>query len=95
MVDSFPGAENFDSRGFAKHLAKLVVEEVRHLIASEQNKEWYSTEELAEALGKSIYTIREHWCNSGRIECEKDDATGKWRIPGNEYRRLIGGGSLN
>jgi hypothetical protein len=31
-----------------------------------------TTEELAAALGKKPFTVREHWCNAGRIECEKD-----------------------
>ncbi len=57
-------------------------------------KEWYNTTELAEALGKSQFTVQERWCNGGRIECEKDEESGKWRIPGDEYRRLVGGGEL-
>ncbi len=57
-------------------------------------KEWYTTTELADALGKSQYTIQERWCNEGRIECEKDPESGKWRIPGQEFRRLVGGGAL-
>lgn len=57
-------------------------------------KEWYSTTELAEAMGKSRYTVQERWCNDGRIECEKDPESGRWRIPGAEYRRLLAGGGL-
>ena len=57
-------------------------------------KEWYTTTELAAALSKSQYTIQERWCNEGRIECEKDPESGKWRIPGQEFRRLVGGGAL-
>jgi hypothetical protein len=57
-------------------------------------KEWYSTTELAEAMGMSVYTVTERWCHAGRIECEKDPATGKWRIPGHEFRRLVKGGPL-
>ncbi len=64
------------------------------LIGQRQEKEWYSTRELAEIMGKSDYTIRERWCNDGRIECEKDPNSGKWRIPGQEFRRLRAGGSL-
>jgi hypothetical protein len=56
-------------------------------------KEWYTTAELAAALGKKPYTVQEKWCNAGRIECEKD-RNGKWRIPGHEYRRLKNGGGL-
>jgi hypothetical protein len=57
-------------------------------------KEWYTTTELAVAMGKSQYTIQEHWCNDARIECGKDPESGKWRIPGHEYQRLVAGGAL-
>jgi response regulator of citrate/malate metabolism len=84
-------AEQFDVSAFAKDIAKQILQELRTLIASEQTKDFYTTDELAEALGKSAFTIREHWCNARRIECEKD-AAGKWKIPGREYRRLVNGG---
>ncbi len=57
-------------------------------------KDWYTTSELAQAMGVAGYTVRERWCNQGRIVCEKDPATGKWRIPGHEYDRLRRGGRL-
>ena len=63
------------------------------VMAQRVEKDWYTTSELAEALGKSQYTIQERWCNEHRIECEKEPGSGKWRIPGHEFRRLIGGGS--
>lgn len=64
------------------------------VLAQRVEKEWHTTSELAEALGKSQYTVQERWCNDDRIECEKDPESGKWRIPGHEYRRLVGGGAL-
>jgi hypothetical protein len=71
------------------------IAEIHEIVLTQRvEKEWYSTTELAEALGKSPFTIRERWCNAGRIECEKDPETDKWRIPGEEYRRLVGGGKL-
>jgi hypothetical protein len=82
-----------DMSSFAKQFAQQVWTELRQLIAVEQTKEWYSTEELAKAVGKKPFTVREHWCNAGRVECEKD-AAGKWRIPGHEYRRLVNGGAI-
>jgi hypothetical protein len=57
-------------------------------------KEWYSTTELAAALHVTQHTVQERWCNGGRIEAEKDPDTGKWRIPGREFRRLVKGGTL-
>jgi len=71
------------------------VAEIKSVVLAQRiEKEWYTTSELAEALGRSQYTIQERWCNEGRIECEKDPESGKWRIPGEEYRRLVGGGSM-
>ncbi len=57
-------------------------------------KQWYSTNEVAALLGKSPYTVRQHWCGKGRIECEKDPDSGRWRIPAKEVGRLQEGGSL-
>lgn len=52
------------------------------------SKEWYTTAEVASMMNVTRHTVQERWCNAGRIECEKDAATGKWRIPGYEYDRL-------
>jgi hypothetical protein len=72
-----------------------VLAEIHEVVMNERvQKEWYTTTELAEAMGKSQYTVQERWCNDGRIDCEKDPETGKWRIPGHEYRRLKSGGGL-
>ena len=73
-------------------LEQLVKEILETVMGQRFEKEWYSTAELTEILGKSQYTIQERWCNQGRIECRKDPATGKWRIPGHEVRRLRAGG---
>ena len=68
---------------------------VKALLENQRSeKEWYTTTELAAALRISNYTVQERYCNGGRIECEKDPYSGKWRIPGHEFRRLINGGSL-
>jgi hypothetical protein len=75
-------------------LEAKVTEIHQTVMAHRVEKEWYSTGETAKALGKTDYTVRERWCNDGRIECEKDPDSGKWRIPGAEYRRLVGGGAL-
>lgn len=72
------------------------VGEIHSMLANQRvEKEWYTTTELAEAMGMSQYTVQERWCNQGRIECEKAPDSGKWRIPGAEYRRLITGGVLH
>jgi hypothetical protein len=84
----------FDIALLAKEIAAQILTEVRGLIAAERTKAWYTPNELADALGKAAFTIREGWCNAGRIECEKDEG-GKWRIPGGEYQRLVDGGKPN
>ena len=75
-------------------LESQVAEIHQAIMAQQVQKEWYTTSELAQAMEKSHYTIQERWCNDGRIECEKDPESGKWRIPGHEFRRLVGGGAL-
>jgi hypothetical protein len=67
--------------------------ELRHLLRHQDVvKEYYSTGEVAEAMGVSVYTVAARWCAEGRIECEKDPNTGKWRVPGREFERLVKGG---
>lgn len=73
-----------------------VVGEVRDaLLHQSVEREWYSTGELAVAMGVTVYTVTARWCSQGRVECEKDPESGRWRIPGHEYRRLVAGGPLN
>ena len=83
--------------GIDRRLSNLtdLLAELREVIGVRQpQKEWYSTAELAALLKKSDFTVREKWCNQGRIECEKDPGTGKWRIPAQEAQRLHNGGGL-
>lgn len=39
-------------------------------IRAQQPKEWYTTEEFAEAIGKAEATVREH-CRYGRLRAER------------------------
>ena len=34
-------------------------------------KEWYTTAEVADLLGKRQYTVQQKWCNQGRVECKR------------------------
>jgi excisionase family DNA binding protein len=82
---------------FGQRLAavELQVAEVHSLLLEKKTeKEWYGTDEVAKILGKSDFTVREKWCNQGRIEAVKDGDTGKWRIPAHELQRLRNGGGL-
>jgi hypothetical protein len=40
------------------------------LLRQRTAKDWYTTEEVAKALGKAEFTVRE-WCRLGRIRAEK------------------------
>lgn len=77
-----------------RYLAALAdqLESLRQRAPQEPTKDWYTTADLAELMGVTGHTVRERWCNQGRIECQKDPATGKWRIPGREFERLRRGG---
>jgi hypothetical protein len=68
------------------------LEELKGTSHTRSIKDWYTTAELAAMMGVTGHTVRERWCNQGRIECAKDPATGKWRIPGREFERLRRGG---
>jgi len=75
-------------------LEKALAEVHALLLERPPAKEWYRTDEVAEALDKSDFTVREKWCNQGRIEAVKDPATGKWKISRHEFLRLCNGGGL-
>ncbi len=47
-----------------------IEEALKALVERQAVKDWYSTEEVGKALGKSEYTVRE-WCRQGRICAEK------------------------
>jgi len=68
------------------------LEKMKDATKADSIKDWYTTGELAQAMGVTGHTVRERWCNQGRIECEKHPGTGKWRIPGHEFERLRRGG---
>lgn len=40
------------------------------LVERQQVREWYSTEQVAQILGKAEFTVRE-WCRLGRLNAEK------------------------
>lgn len=60
-------------------------------LAGKQEKDWYSTEELATLLGKAPYTCRE-WARHGRIKAKKRPCgrgrSKEWIVSADEVRRI-------
>jgi hypothetical protein len=54
-------------------------------------KDWYTTDEVAEILGRAKFTVRE-WCRHGRVHCRKqNNGRGKhraWVISHEELLRI-------
>ncbi|MEO6812099.1 MAG: helix-turn-helix domain-containing protein [Isosphaeraceae bacterium] len=64
---------NEPAEDIAARLARLEVQigEIHSLIVNQKLiKDFYSTAEVALALGKAEYTVRE-WCRQGRVHAEK------------------------
>ena len=60
------------------------------LVQRQAVKDWYSTDEFAQLVGKAEFTVRE-WCRHGRIKAEKRmsgrGAHPAWAISHDEYQR--------
>lgn len=67
------------------------------LVKQKTVKDWYSTEETAEVLGKTSYTVRE-WCRQGRILATKRDCgrgkSQEWIVSHAELERIKNHGLL-
>jgi transposase len=67
------------------------------LINAKQEKDYYSTSEVAEMLDKAEFTVRE-WCRLGRIWAEKRQsgrgAAKEWMISRQEINRIRNEGLL-
>ncbi len=67
------------------------------LVQQKTVKDWYSTGELAQFLGKAEYTVRE-WCRMGRIHAKKRQyargAYPEWLISHEEMQRIQNEGLL-
>ena len=67
------------------------------LVERQTVREWYTTEQVAQLVGKSDFTVRE-WCRLGRIHAEKRrsgrGAHPAWIISHEELQRLQRDGLL-
>ena len=64
---------------------------LQSLVNGRANKEWFSTKEVADILGKAEFTVRE-WCRLGRVHAKKQN-TGRgphaaWVVSQQELLRL-------
>ena len=70
---------------------------LQSLIDREQSKEFYSTREVAQIIGRAEFTVRE-WCRLGRILAEKRrcgrGSSKEWMISNDELQRIRNEGLL-
>jgi hypothetical protein len=61
------------------------------LVERQRVREWYTTQEFAQAVGKAEFTVRE-WCRMARIKAEKRNsgrgAYAAWAISHVEFLRF-------
>ena len=94
-MDTTPVSESvFET--LAERLSRI--EAALTVLAKERSvKEFYSTKQVAEMLGKKEYTVRE-WCRLGRVAAKKLPGgrgnEGEWRIPHEELVRYQNEGLL-
>jgi hypothetical protein len=74
------------------------LERLEQLIVSQRSiKDWYSTTEIGEILGRSPYTVRE-WCRHGEVSAVKRrrgrGAAKEWMISHAELERIRNEGLL-
>jgi transposase len=79
------------------HRLTNIEERLRQLLEEKQQKDFYSTQEVAEQVGKAEFTVRE-WCRLGRIRAAKR-ATGRgrsqeWMVSHAELTRVRNEGLL-
>jgi excisionase family DNA binding protein len=77
---------------------QVLQREVRDLLLSQRSvKEFYTTAEVAEILGRAEYTVRE-WCRQGRIRAKKKPCGqgkgGEWLVSHEELTRFRNEGLL-
>jgi hypothetical protein len=92
-----------DDPGLSAQLAQVErrLEEIQAslaiLLAQRTVKDWYTTAEVAAALNRAEYTVRE-WCRQGRIRAKKKPCGrgkgGEWLVAHEELTRLENEGLL-
>jgi hypothetical protein len=99
-LDAEPGVNpekaHLDLDDLAARLERIE-ELLTTLVERQTVREWYTTEQFAQAVGKAEFTVRE-WCRHGRIRAEKRmsgrGAHPAWVISHAELLRYERGGLL-
>jgi hypothetical protein len=77
--------------GVLHQLLSLVTEVRDLLVTQRQIRDYYSTEQVAQILGKANWTVRE-WCRLGRVHAEKRNSgrgrSQEWVISHAELLRI-------
>jgi hypothetical protein len=85
-----------DERNFEERLERIE-EMLSALVKQRAVKDWYTTAEVAEALERAEYTVRE-WCRQVRIRAKKKmcgrGKGGEWLVSHEELSRLRNEGLL-
>lgn len=76
-----------------ERLLQPILEKLDQLVQQRASKEWYSTHEVAEIVGKAEYTVRE-WSRKGQVKAEKAPNGRSWIISHAELTRLRNHGPL-
>jgi hypothetical protein len=76
---------------------EILITMVTAIFKKQTVKDWYTTDEFAELVGKAEFTVRE-WCRNGRIHGEKQGsgrgASKAWVISHAELQRFQKEGQL-
>ena len=54
---------------------------------AKMNEKFYSIRQVSNLLKIKVRTARE-WLRSGKIKAQKDELSGRWKIPASEIERL-------
>jgi hypothetical protein len=99
-ADRITGEEIMDQSLQAMEITKRLerIEELLATLVTQRTiKEWYTTAEVAELVGKAEFTVRE-WCRLGRIKAQKKQSgrgvAGEWMISHDELQRIRNEGLL-
>jgi hypothetical protein len=82
-----------DQQQLVLELLKRIDASMTALLEQQVAKEWYTTSEVADILGKAEYTVRE-WCRKGQVQASKAHNGRGWLIAHEHLVRLRNEGPI-